>query len=228
MSKFLLFSFILLTTVTTQAQQPLKHRRIVEAVRTMSEGDQNALTIYLQNYNHRQTKEVWTSYLKKFGGKTTTRKYINEIFTDNAKIKNMSKNKIDIYSQIIETEDGCELLVWFYLGGKFLSRAEHGDKYHVGADIIYDFTSEMEMEVAKAALKRNQDSLKVSQRDLARTKKKEEQTQKEIALMEAKIAEKKKTLETHQTTGEETKKVVIKREEMVTDAKKRVETMKYQ
>ena len=203
-------------------------RAIRESIRKMSEGENNSLSITLEKFSRREALQTWTRYLQRFRGKTTVRKYLGEIFTDNASIPDISANVIDIYSMVNEKDDGSELIVWFYLGGKYLSRTDHGDKYHVAADLLYDYSDRLALDVAIVNVKRQQDSLKMSTRTLKKIKKNEIKTNIEIAKLEDKLRQKKQSLDVDRLQTTVHQQAIPRQEEALAKAKKQVEVMRGQ
>lgn len=97
-SIFILFT---ITYTTTFAQTGFEFK-ILEENRSMSKGNANALIVNLPNTSYKQVNKLWNKYLKNFKGKMKYNRKIDEYFSDNAEIKDMSENAVDIISKIYD------------------------------------------------------------------------------------------------------------------------------
>jgi hypothetical protein len=210
---------------------PQVRRAVRESVRKMSEGDQNCLSISLEGFTRRETEASWVRYLKKYNGRTTVRRYLGELFTDNATIKGMSNNNntLDIYSTVVDKGDNrCELIVWFYLGGKYLSRAEHGDKYHIAADLIYDFADKCAYEMAVAEAKAKQDALRKLELEQLRIQREAQLHQGELNRIQRKLTEQEIRIRDNQMRQQIQLREIEIQKEAISNARRKAETMRYQ
>ncbi|MEM6320547.1 MAG: hypothetical protein AAF960_22955 [Bacteroidota bacterium] len=122
--------------------------QVKEAKRFMSQGQNNALVVSLQKSDKEEVEKEWLRIVKEFGGKTKKITKTGEIFTDNADIPAMSRNTVDIYALVEERGPDAELVVWFDLGGAFLSSDMHTTRFPYAEKLLND----MSLKVSEAAM----------------------------------------------------------------------------
>ncbi len=161
----------------------------------MSKGNNEALNLPLKKTNKKEVEAAWTKYIKEYKGKTKKDKKTGEIFSDNAKITDMTGNTVDVYSKVMERNEDTELLVWFDLGGAYLSSATHPDAYAIAVKMLEDF----ELTVSTAALEEQIDDqegvIKKMNNDLDALKKDQTDAEAAIEKYEQKIVEAKQKIE---------------------------------
>lgn len=205
-TKILLLLTFLSFTVFAQ-----KNIEVDETNATFDNGKHNALKVTIYGSEQKNVEKEWKSLMKDFDAKVSTKK---TIFADNATIKELSDNTIDVYATTETTKDNDVILyVAFDLGGAYLSSSEHGDKYNIAKKIVYKFA----VDVTKNALKNKiDDAQKIlstkqkEQKNLEKENKnlnndiedynnKIKKAKDEISDNEKKQAEKKKEIETQQS-----------------------------
>lgn len=202
-------AFIFVAFFNTQVSA----QEVMEMKETMSEGTNSALVLELPKTDAKTVEKAWTKYLKDLDGKTKKKnKKTGEIFTDNAMIKAMSKNTVDIYSKVQSKGGGSRLVVWFDLGGAFLGSGTHPEQYNIAAEMINDFSANIS--IAKA-----EDVLKIEEDALDKQEDKLKKLDKETADMKEKIADYKKKIK-------ELEGNVVKNDEKRKEQAKNVETQK--
>ena len=142
--------------------------QVKEAKRFMSQGQNNALVASLKKSNKSDVEKEWLRVVKEFGGKTKKISKTGEIFTDNADIPAMSRNTIDIYALVEERGMDAELVVWFDLGGAFLSSEMHTTRFPYAEKLLNDLAlrvseTAIEEELAKQENQLNELSEKLKQ-----------------------------------------------------------------
>ncbi|MEM1122734.1 MAG: hypothetical protein AAGJ18_19980, partial [Bacteroidota bacterium] len=147
-----------------------------------------------------------------------------EIFTDNADIPAMSRNTVDVYALIEERGPDAELIVWFDLGGAFLSSEMHTTRYPYAENLLRNMSlkvSEVAMEEALAAQEQQLKSLAEKLNDL-RTEKGE--ITNEIMKYVDKITEAKNKIESVDAQLKSTQQNYSAQEKAVENAKNRLRT----
>jgi len=114
MRKLTLITFTLLFIASTSFAQLIK-----EGNRACSAGSHNSLSIELRKTEAKDVEKAFTKYIDKYKGKTKFDKKGGEIFSDNAIIKQMGNNDMDIYGRVADNGENSILTVWFDLGGAF-------------------------------------------------------------------------------------------------------------
>lgn len=164
-------------------------QNIKEEERPMTNGVQNAYVIEIVGGTTKAIEKSWSSYLKQYKGKTKKNKKTGEFFTNDARIKNLSDNTVDIYSKLVSSGNNTILTVWFDLGGAYLSSVSHPEKTSKGEAILLEFGSIYEAKVDLAALKAEQAALKGLQNEHDKLVKEYASHDDEIAKMKARIIE---------------------------------------
>ena len=133
MKRILLVAVLVLTIHTLFAQKI----KVNESNEQIGEGSHNALTVSVYQASAEQIEKELKSMMKDYDAKVPSKD--GGLFGDNATIKKMSKNTVDMYAKwekINETQ--TKVIVAFDLGGAFLS-SKLADEYRVGKDIVNDF-----------------------------------------------------------------------------------------
>jgi hypothetical protein len=165
-------------------------QNIIEEERLMAvNGMQNAYVIEIASSDKKAIEKSWSSYLKKYKGKTKKNKKTGEFFTDNATLKNLSSNTVDIYSKLSPSGDKTVLMVWFDLGGAYLSSTEHPEKTTKGQAVLLEFGATYETKVDMAALKVQEDALKDLKNEQKKLVKDHASHDAEIEKLKARIIE---------------------------------------
>ncbi|AFC24494.1 hypothetical protein [Saprospira grandis] len=171
---------------------------IVEEFRTLSEGSQSAFVMSLPTGDSKLVKKAWAKYSKKkFKKKAKYEKGEDRMFTDDARIKDMSTNTVDLYVRtVIVGEDSLEFVLWCNLGVVYLSAKEYPDRANLARGYMQEFASLIFLDILKArekeekaALKLQEKAAKKQEKAIAKLAKKIEKYQEEIAKIEAKIGE---------------------------------------
>jgi hypothetical protein len=149
-SIFILFT---IASTTTFAQTDFEFK-VLEENRSMTKGNANALIVNLPNTSYKQVNKLWSKYLKNFKGKTKYNRKIDEYFSDNAEIKDMSENAVDIISKVYDNgAEGTTVAVWFNLGVTYLSSEKYPERYPSGEKILKDFSFLVSADMIAAQLK---------------------------------------------------------------------------
>jgi len=186
----------------------------------MSKGMQPGVEVFISGANEDQVKDAIKDATKKFKGDDEKIKKSDERFIDDARIKEISDNNVDIHYLINEQEKGSTLQIHFNLGGVFLSNELDARKHK--------YMRNFAQRIAVAATQLNYEELiddeekvlsgfvkdkKKSNSDIDKARKDIEKAKKEIAEKEQEI----KKLES--LVKEQTQKIA-NQENKVKDLKK--------
>jgi hypothetical protein len=153
--------FILFTMAynTAFAQTDFEFK-VLEENRSMSKGNANALIINLPNTSYKQVNKLWNKYIKNFKGKLKYNRKIDEYFSDNAEVKDMSENAVDIISKVYDNgAEGTTVAIWFNLGVTYLSAEKYPERYPSGEKILKDFSLLVSADMIAAQLKEEEKRL---------------------------------------------------------------------
>lgn len=161
MKKLLFLSLAAAFTFNANAQKKIK---VVEANETIGTGSNNALVITLYEASVSDVEKEWKSLMKDFNAKVSSSK--GQMFADNALIKSMGANTMDVYSIVQDNKDGSlKLVVGFDLGGAYLSSSQHGAQFAEAKKIMHDFA----VKTTKAAIGSQLKEAQKQQKDLEKT-----------------------------------------------------------
>jgi len=141
-----------------------------------------------------------------------------EIFADDAQIKDISVNTVDIYAKIEKSKDGdVEIFVAFDLGGAFLSSSQHSDKFKEAKKIIRDFGVTTAKEAVQEQLKAAEKAMKDLEKEKENLIKENEDFHKKIEGWENDIVKAKDDIKTNEK-DQETKVKEIEAQQKVIEA----------
>lgn len=217
MKQLLLLVFVLVCG-TTFAQ-------VNEGLRTMPKGKNNAVSIMLKKTNKKEVEKAWNKYIGDYKGKTKLNKKTNITFTDNAEIKEMSDNTVDVYAQVVEQGADTELVVWYNLGGAYVSSSEHAQAYGKANAMLIEFAGQVSTAAIEELLAEEEDKLKKLEKDQEDLKKDKKGYENEIQKCEEKIAEAKKDISENESAQSAKEEEIGKQQKVVDDIKARLKKM---
>jgi len=216
---------ILFVLGTMQAQNGLDNYSftpdVKEGQRLMSKGEKNSYSLIIDGVSRKEIEKNWEKHIKNHDTKSKWDKKKQEYLADNAKVEEISDNTIDIYNKLIESGSSTELIVWFDLGGAYLSSYDHPQKAEFGKKFITDFALRMEKKRVEQYREKQEDMLGDLQDDLKDMKKDKEKMEKDIADYEKKIEEARKKIAEIES-NQATKEVEIKTQEEVVEKVKTI------
>jgi len=216
---------ILFALGTMQAQNGLDNYSftpdVKEGQRLMSKGEKNSYSLIIDGVSRKEIEKNWEKHIKNHDTKSKWDKKKQEYLADNAKVEEISDNTIDIYNKLIESGSSTELIVWFDLGGAYLSSYDHPQKAEFGKKFITDFALRMEKKRVEQYREKQEDMLGDLQDDLKDMKKDKEKMEKDIADYEKKIEEARKKIAEIES-NQATKEVEIKTQEEVVEKVKTI------
>lgn len=167
---------------------------VMEASESFESGSHNSLTVLIPQASIDDVEKGWKKILKDFSpDKISVKK---EIFADNATIKEISANTMDIYAKAVQEEETVvKLIVAFDLGGAFLSSSQHGAQYDAAKKIVYNFAVQTTKEALKGLQKEAEKVLKEKEKEKEDLVDENESLHKNIEDYKKKIEEAEKDIE---------------------------------
>ena len=212
---FLTLFFVLSYSVQAQISSDRK---------TMSEGVYEALVIEIPGLNKKTTSKLWTDFTKDFySSRSKYNRKTKEYFTDDVDIAGIGKgNTIDIYTSIAEKSGGSELSMWIDLGGSFLSRSEHGDRYVEAEKMLIRFGLEGAKEKIRLDIEDQEKTLKGLGRDLEKLATAKERYESDIEKAKQMITEAEQGIIDNTTLQEAKNKEITAQEDLIETTKKKL------
>lgn len=113
--------------------------RVTEVLESMSKGNQKGLAIEIPEVSEEFLFKECKDWIEAFKGKTKTDKKNNEIFSDDAFMKEVSANTFDLYAKVINKGKVQKLVLFVDLGGAYLNTQMHPDKYKIFESRLLEF-----------------------------------------------------------------------------------------
>ncbi|MCH2022311.1 MAG: hypothetical protein MK207_07480 [Saprospiraceae bacterium] len=207
---------------------------IKEETKTNSKGSFNALVMELPGTTGKEVNKAWTKFMKKYKGKTKFERKMNEYTTDDATIKGMSDNTVDIIAKVEEKgAEGTAISVWFNLGVSYLSSKEFSDRYPAAEKILKAFANQVsanmieeELKLAEKELKELEDLLKKLEKDKVQRNRDIENYKSTILKMENSIIKAEDDIKNNEKEQDKTSIDISEQEKVVEDIKSRLKSVK--
>lgn len=218
MKNLLLIAVLAVFQTSLFAQLPEFEFKVTEETRSMSQGSANALVVNWAKASEKTVSKNWKNYAKKFKGKFSYDRKQGEYFLDNAELKEMSENNVDVRAKISQKGDGVELVVWFNLGVTYLSSKDHPERYPAAEKMLRKFDLMIYAELMEEQLKEEEKKKKLMERELKKIERAEQKEQR-------KIEKEQKAIEKAQKAIDESEKLI---EEQAAAKEKQASEIEYQ
>jgi len=140
---------------------------ITEEERANSKGSKPCLVMSFSATSSDEVKDAWKSFIKDYKGKTDYENKTKEFITDDATIKDMSENSVDVIARIENKgEKGSEMTVWFNLGVTYVSKKDFPKQYDVAVKLLEKFTKKLSADLLEKELKEEEKALSKLESDL--------------------------------------------------------------
>ena len=175
---------ILLSTIT-YSQKKVK---ITESSEKFSVGRVDVMVANIYEADKKYVEKAWKKLMKRYSGKVTTK---SEIVATDVIIKRMMGDKrVDVYAIVKDGSDGTVLIeVAMDLGGAYLTKAAHPEKYKEAKSILRDFAVEVSKEAVREQINDQEKILGKFQNEQEKLEKDNENLKKSIDDYKQKIKE---------------------------------------
>lgn len=196
MKNKLIYTLLMICGIATAQNIEVKDIKV-----EMTKGVQPGVEVFIAGASEDQVRDAIKDNTRKFKGDDERIKKSKERFIDNARIKELSDNDIDIHYVIEETKNGSTLQLFFNMGVVFLS----GDVDPVKFKFVQGLATQIAADASKLNFeelvkenegvllvmikdrKEDEDNIKKAQRDIEKAKKEIEEKEKEIKELERKV-----------------------------------------
>lgn len=210
------FTLLMLLTASLAFAQKIKIK-VEEKNETIGGGNHNALVVVIYDSNKEEIEKEWKSLMRDYNAKVSGK---DEIFADNAMIKAMSENTVDVYARVEKVNDKeCKLIVGFLMGETWLSNSGNKAAYNAAEKIVKDFANKTTKDGMAGITKGENKKLKELKDDKSDLEKKNENLKKDIEDYKAKLAKAEEDLK----KNEEDQK---KKQQEIDDQQKKVDAAK--
>ena len=179
----------------------------------MSKGQNTGFEIPLQDAKPEDTINSFKKFISKYKGKfVSPSKKSPEGFIDNALIKEVSANTVDMYFTSQATEYGSKLIVFVDLGGAFLGSQNQAMGFGAMQNILKEFARQQAVTVSEEQVKVEEKALKVLESDLKKLNDEKADYIKDIEKAKALIAQREQDLVNNATNqGTKTQQIEIQK-----------------
>ncbi len=207
----LTFCLVFLALGWASAQLPMEGKRV------MSLGTNNSFVLQVDSLGAKEVEKLWLDFLKENNiRKPEKDRKTGEIFGDNASLPALSANTVDVYSTVNERGTGAEVVVWFDLGGAYLSSYDHADKIPSLQSWMDGFLRNTRIRKVEIELEGQESVLKELNKEFSKLQKEQENLEKTILDAEKKIQEAKKDLEVN-ASAQKTRTMEIENQQKVVE-----------
>jgi len=215
----LLSLIIVILTIPAMAQK----LEVTETSCKFDKTSRPALMVEIPYTDEKTVEKEWKKLIKDYNPeKIKSRK---EMFADNATIKLLSENTVDVYAKTDEKKDIVTLFVAVDLGGAFLSSSE-GGKLQVMKGIVKDFAFELVQDVYDDKIKEQEKTVKNLAKEVESAEDNKKYLEKGIKSYEEKIEDNKSEIEKVTKTIEDQSKKIKEEENLLDEIKKEASKIK--
>ena len=179
------------------------------------------VTIYESTEN--DVEKAWKSLMKGYNAKVTSKEVI---FSDNAKITELSTNTVDTYAMMSSTDEGVKFSVAIDLGGAFVNSTTHATYYDIAEKIVKDFAVDVCKKAVKAKYEAELAKQKKLENELKDLAKKKEKLANDITEWQKSIANAEKEIEINIKDQESTTTLIQDQAKVVEAVLKKLEGIK--
>lgn len=207
----LILAFLLICGSSLLAQKV----DVVENNRNLGGGNHEALVVNIFDVSKEDVEKKWKSELKSMNAKVSTDKDGN-LFGDNAVIKDLGNNTMDIYCKITVLKDGAvELAVAVDLGGAFMNSKQHAKEVALFKKKLKDFSVQLTGEAIAAKLKEQKNKLEDLQDEQNKLVKEKQSLDSDIEKYKQKIKDAEANLEKNKQNQEKKVKELEEQKKVV-------------
>ncbi|HQI46780.1 MAG TPA: hypothetical protein PLC59_12055 [Bacteroidales bacterium] len=181
------------------------------------------LQVTIYESTESDVEKAWKSLMKGYNAKVTSKEVI---FSDNAKITELSTNTVDTYAMMSSTDEGVKFSVAIDLGGAFVNSTTHATYYDIAEKIVKDFAVDVCKKAVKAKYEAELAKQKKLENELKDLAKKKEKLANDITEWQKSIANAEKEIEINIKDQESTTTLIQDQAKVVEAVLKKLEGIK--
>ncbi len=161
--------------------------KVKEEKEKIADGNHPCMVVSIYETNKNDVENAWEKLMKSYDAKVSSHK---EIFADNALIKDISDNTVDVYARCEkESDNELKFLVAVDMGGAFLNSSDHGSKEKAMEKIIKEFAKNQTLNGLENKIKDQDKVYQKQQKELEGLVKDKEKLEKDIENYKNKITD---------------------------------------
>lgn len=185
-------------------------------------GSENPVSIIeIENASIKDIDKRWNNYIKENKGKVT--KQGDVWFHDNAIVKSISKDTIDMWSTVKESGKSVVITLAVNSGGNFISNS--GGQYNAIDRFLSDFAAETYKYLIGLELTAAQKLLNSKEKEYKQLEKSNKKLEKEINKMKSEISDNERTIKQNNELLDKQKKEINTHESTVRELEKRIKSI---
>ncbi|MBN2667828.1 MAG: hypothetical protein JXR60_01255 [Bacteroidales bacterium] len=197
---------------------------VKESTERFSVGKVDVGIVNIHQADKKYVEQAWKKLMKRYSGSVKNKA---EIFADDVIIKKMSNNTVDVYAIVRDGSEGqVEIVVAVDLGGAFLSRSQHPDKYKLFEEILRDFAVDVSREAVREQAEDEQKALDKLTKEQEKLVSTNESLHKSIEEYKQKITEAESDIEQNLKDQETKKEEIEKQRQIVIEITERERAIK--
>ncbi|HNV96619.1 MAG TPA: hypothetical protein PKG63_09110 [Bacteroidales bacterium] len=159
--------------------------KVKESKEDIGGGKNKCLTVTIYETTTDEVEKAWEKLMKSYDAKVSSKK---EIFADNALIKDLTNNTVDVFAKSVKKSDNeIEFIVAVDLGGAFLNSSEHSSPFKAMEKIVRNFAKKATLDGLDNKLNAQQKVFDKRQKEFDGLVKEKEKLEKEIENYKEKI-----------------------------------------
>jgi hypothetical protein len=161
--------------------------KVEEDKQKIADGNHPCLVVPIYQSTPDDVSDAWAKLMKSYDAKVSSHK---EIFADNALIKDISGNTVDVYARCDKkSDDELEFIVAVDLGGAFLNSSDHSAQIKVMKKILKEFAKQATLDGLDDKIKDQDKVCQKRQKELDGLVKDKAKLEKDIEYYKKKIAD---------------------------------------
>lgn len=194
--------------------------KVDEKNESVGGGSHNCLVVIIYDSNRDEVEKEWKSLMKGYDAKVSGK---DDIFADNAIIKAISDNPIDVYAR---TEKGSadnetKFIVGIQMGEDWLNSNKYSSQFKAAEKIVKDFATKMTKEGIGSKVKAAEKALENLKDDKADLEKKNKNLKEDITDYQEKIKKAEGDIKTNEEEQKKKQEQVDAQQKVVDEVKAR-------
>lgn len=170
-----IFTLVLLAVNGAFAQYSIK---VKESREDIGGGNNKCLIVNIYETTTNDVENAWEKMMKSYDAKVISKK---EIFADNALIKDLTNNTVDVYAKCNKQSDNeIQFIVAVDLGGAFLNSSDHSSQFKTMERLVKDFAKKATLDGLENKVKEQQKIFEKRTKEMEGLVKDKEKLEKDI------------------------------------------------
>lgn len=219
MKKYLLLLFVLPLFALDASAQKVKIK-VEEKSEKIGDGSHNCLVVTIYDASRDDVEKEWRSMMKGYDAKVSGK---DEIFADNALIKVISENTVDVYARAEKggADNETKFIVGFQMGEDWLNSSKYSSQFKAAEKIVKDFATKMTQEGIAGKVKAAEKALENLKDDQADLEKKNKDLKDDIEEYKEKIKKAEDGIKTNEEEQQKKKAAIEAQQKVVDEIKAR-------